>query len=193
MNTEDCSFFCNSVVSIISQISDCFRISIIILALIFIYIIYYYLYSCKKLSIYCSDTEFSRFVLKNTPELTHTTYKPTPYLLEGDLHTLFAEIQNKRLRGNHGFDHVQEFVKLEDGGQISLDWPIFRDKQLNELLEKNDNPIIVIFPGLTGGCDNSYVGTIVWDAAKLGYKCVILNKRGCSNTPLLVFFHSFKM
>ena len=131
------------------------------------------------MKLYYSSTPFNDFAIENTPEITKYIYKPTPYLLEGNLQTFYAELENRRIKGRHGFKYKRQLVRLEDGGQISLDWALMDIKD-------EQSSIIVIFPGLTGGCDNAYVGHIARNGMKEGYRCVVLNKRGCADTPLLV-------
>eukprot|EP00826_Nyctotherus_ovalis_P052909 TRINITY_DN6791_c0_g1_i3.p2 TRINITY_DN6791_c0_g1~~TRINITY_DN6791_c0_g1_i3.p2 ORF type:complete len:178 (+),score=32.11 TRINITY_DN6791_c0_g1_i3:180-713(+) len=155
------------------------RIYIALLIVFLAYWLYYRLRMCGQLKLYYAQCSSNAYIVENASKLSKSVYKPTPFLLEGNLQTIYAEIVNKRTKGRHGFEFQRQLVMTEDGGQIALDWVISDDRHAA-------SPIIAIFPGLTGGSDNSYIGHICRSALAQGYRCVVLNKRGCSNTPLLV-------
>ena len=178
-----CSLICEFISSIFGVLPYCTNFSCILMSGIFLYYVYYKFCMCAKLSLYYNITDLTKFVIENTSEL-RTIYRPTPYLVNGNIQTFFSELYNRAINGKHGFVYNRELVKLEDGGQIALDWPLIEIKG-----NPCNTPIIVIFPGLTGGYKNCYVGHIIKSAAERGFKSVVLNKRGCADTPLLVFPH----
>jgi len=126
--------------------------------------------------------KLNRFIVSNVPEF-NKVYKPTPYLLNGNLQTMFYGIKRKVMNYRFGIEYKRDMVKLGDGGQLALDWGIFSevDKKLTE-----STPIVAIFAGLTGGRKDLYVATTMKDAAKRGIKTVLVNQRGCSGTPIIV-------
>jgi len=156
------------------------RLYIGLMVIFIAYWLYYKLKMCGKLKLYYVHSSYNHYIIDKAAQISKKVYNPSPFLLGGNLQTFYAEIVNRRTKGRHNLEFQRQLVRIEDGGQIALDWVISKDKDEN-------NPIAVIFPGLTGGTDNAYIGYISRSALKAGYRCVILNKRGCSDTPLLVF------
>ena len=100
--------------------------------------------------------------------------------MNGHLQTIFCELIHCNADSDL-YPCERSLLKLEDGGQISVDWihcPEV-DKEFN-----NKTPVVVIFPGLTGDRQCGYVKVIIQEACARKYKCVVINHRGCSNTPL---------
>eukprot|EP00826_Nyctotherus_ovalis_P019931 TRINITY_DN1620_c0_g1_i11.p1 TRINITY_DN1620_c0_g1~~TRINITY_DN1620_c0_g1_i11.p1 ORF type:complete len:265 (-),score=37.73 TRINITY_DN1620_c0_g1_i11:821-1534(-) len=154
-----------------------------LIILIVLWYIDYRFFKSDRLALRFMPGELNKFVVSNTPELSKV-YRPTPYLLNGNLQTVCYAIIRKILNFRFGVDYKRDLVKLEDGGQLALDWAVFPeiDKGITE-----STPIVAIFAGLTGGRKDLYVATIMKDAAKRGIKSVLVNQRGCSFTPMLVF------
>jgi predicted alpha/beta-fold hydrolase len=76
-------------------------------------------------------------------------------------------------------DYRRENIQMEDGGMISLDW-INREKPTNE------NRLVVILHGLTGGSESSYIREIVKDLIDdEANKIVVVQYRGINGSPLL--------
>lgn len=67
-------------------------------------------------------------------------------------------------------------MKLSDGGEVALDW-LVKDC-------KEDSPIIVILPGLTGESQAEYIKSLVMNANKQGLRCVVFNNRGLGGVAL---------
>ena len=101
--------------------------------------------------------------------------------MNGHLQTLYYELRHWKLTLDDLYPCERTLVKLEDGGQISVDWVCCPkvDKDFNV-----KTPVVVIFPGLTGDRHCGYVKTIIKEACSRKYKCVVMNHRGCSHTPL---------
>lgn len=66
----------------------------------------------------------------------------------------------------------RERVELPDGDFVDLDWG-----------EKKEGPIAVIFHGLEGSSQSSYVLGIMSALTQRGYRAVVMNFRGCSGEP----------
>ncbi len=181
-----CSIVCEAISPVLSATFSVRGLLAVILLLVAAYLLNYRLRMCARLSLYYRPTVLSKYILENTPELTKKVYFPTIYLVSGHLHTLFTELTNRRVAGRLGYGYRRELVKLDDGGQIALDWALLPPENVRRVPD-NQLPLIVIMAGLTGGCYNFYVGHIIRHAAKRGFRCVVLNKRGCAGTPLLVF------
>lgn len=65
---------------------------------------------------------------------------------------------------------------MNDGGEVALDW--FENDC------KEDAPIVVILPGLTGESQAEYIKCLVTNANKEGLRCVVFNNRGLGGVPL---------
>ena len=83
---------------------------------------------------------------------------------------------------------------MSDGGTIALDWVIDHE---GELPRKNSSrPILCCFSGLSGGNDNLYLYSMIKEANKNGYKCVVINFRGCAGvkltSPLIYWINTWK-
>lgn len=154
----------------------------LVVVLLVLYYLNYKLYKCAALTLVYSHSELNDFVAASVPEFKKK-YSPTFYLLNGNLQTAFYGIRRKLINGKFGIEYERQLLKLDDGGQMALDWPIFENIETNP---KSATPIIAILAGLTGGRHDIYVATMMKEAAKKGYKTVLVNQRGCSNTPLLV-------
>jgi predicted alpha/beta-fold hydrolase len=144
--------------------------------------VYYRFVKSGKLTLHYNSDQLNNFIIANTPALSKV-YTPTPYLLNGDMQTQFFEIKRKLIYCPFTIKYDRQLLKLKDGGQLAIDWPIFPevDKRMT-----NESFIIVILCSLTGGRNDIYVNSLIEDAAKKGYKSVLINHRGGSKTPLLV-------
>lgn len=179
-----CGVFC-SVLSFIISVFDFLTGGHIILALflacIAIWYIYYRFVKSARLTLSYDHNPVNDFIVANLPSLTKI-YTPTPYLLHGDLQTAFFELKRKLVYCPFTIKYERQLVKLKDGGQLAVDWPIFP-----EIDQKTTHDfIIVIICAMTGGRNDVYVNSIIEDTAKKGYKSVLVNHRGGSKTPLLV-------
>lgn len=65
---------------------------------------------------------------------------------------------------------------LNDGGEVALDW---LDKDCKE-----DSPIVIILPGLTGESQAEYIKCLVMQANKEGLRCCVFNNRGLGGVAL---------
>lgn len=81
-------------------------------------------------------------------------------------------------------DHFyeREFLKMDDDGQISLDWG--KDKKTHKVTNSRKKTVIIVH-GLTGDSDAYYCQSAVKEALKKGYTPVVVHNRGYNKTPLL--------
>ncbi|KRX06357.1 hypothetical protein PPERSA_04970 [Pseudocohnilembus persalinus] len=132
-------------------------------------------------------------------------FSPTVYLFTGLLQTAFNSFRKPKQ-----VNYNREYIKLQDGGQISLDWakPITYQKDENieniyninqknnksnndnfkkefrierEYEPQNDQKIMFIVHGLTGGSDGNYIQQLVRTCQKNGFRVVAYNSRGVNN------------
>jgi len=151
----------------------------VISGLLITYAVYYYFFRCAKLTLYYQKTELNEFVCTHCPSFKRS-YRPSFYLFTGMLQTIFYEILRKLAKRDCGITYDREFVKLQDGGQLSLDWPVLpKDFKVTD-----STPILAILSGMTGGRKDIYVATLIHDSFKRNCRPILLNQRGLSNTPI---------
>lgn len=81
--------------------------------------------------------------------------------------------------------YQRELVDLPDGGVVSLDWaPVPLQGGDQQLRVDSARRTVLILPGLTGGSPEFYIRKAVQRLNARGWQCVVLNARGCADTPL---------
>lgn len=83
--------------------------------------------------------------------------------------------------------YERQLLDLPDGGVVSLDWvlPQWRDGAAPRLQDVDPNKrTVLVLPGLTGDSREFYIRITVDRLLVLGWQVVVLNSRGCANTPL---------
>lgn len=105
------------------------------------------------------------------------SYTPSPHLPSGHLQTIYSAsadtVEQDKVM------YKRRVIMVPDGGIISLDIAE-RDED-----EGKDRETIVFLHGLTGGSQESYVRHCAKRILEgPGYRCVIVNFRGCANTPI---------
>lgn len=112
----------------------------------------------------------------------------------------FMQALMTNLPAESAVHYTREPVILPDGGQIMLDWslPAKRVEYQGTPLHgryypcqaSNDNKIMFILHGLTGGSETSYIHTLVESARRNGYRVVVMNQRGVNQQLATPFpFH----
>ncbi|KAG9409474.1 hypothetical protein AC1031_019733 [Aphanomyces cochlioides] len=146
----------------------------------------------KKYAVFVYIMHLAHFALAaRKPNLTHSNselikrlltrcwflreeYHPTWYLLNnGHLHTIMVALSQSHPR----IQYDREIFTLNDGGIVSLDWATPHEKQ--------DRPTVVMLHGLTGGSHDNYVCVAVDKLVRAGWQVVVMNARGCAQTPVL--------
>ncbi len=114
-------------------------------------------------------------------------YKPTIYLTHCFSQMIYNENQEKKK-----VNYKRQYVATDDLGVISLDWVITKNTKSDPLKYENlenDDKLIVIMHGLTGGSESNYIRDIVSKLSEIDKtKVVVVNYRGVSNSPLLTPF-----
>lgn len=139
----------------------------IVVLLLLAFILYRLTRSYKPRIIYNESGELKDIVPKIGA--FKLSYKPTPWLVGGNIHTIWG----MRFRKSSRMKPRREELYFEDGGNTILDW-----FEPNEAAE--DTPIVVIVHTLAGGtrepCTNNFAEACV----KNGWRAVVANSRGCS-------------
>ena len=154
------------------------------ITLFILWYLYYRFYKSAQIKLYYKHNALNDYIVNNTAEF-RKVYSSTPYLLNGNLQTMFFELKRKMIYCPFTIKYERQLVRLNDGGQLAIDWPILPevDKKFT-----TSSPLIAIFSAMAGGRNDSYVNTLIEKTAKCGYKSALVNHRGCSKTPLLVLF-----
>lgn len=105
---------------------------------------------------------------------------------------LITEVYSKRPKW-WGFRYDEEYLILSDDGVIRLDWAIstkdtlvgVKDSQLQGDFKEakfSRRPILIVVPGINSNNDQLYLLNLVKGGIKHGYRVVMVNHRGCSET-----------
>lgn len=120
-------------------------------------------------------TKFNQALLSLCPSLT-TPYRLPRLLCNGHVETIFAAWTRKK--PHLLFD--REIVHMPDGGCVTLDTEdLPPEKRLPD-----DAPVLILLPGLTGGSEDSYVQHAVVHARETGFRAIVFNSRGTSESPV---------
>ncbi|KAG6957024.1 hypothetical protein JG687_00010242 [Phytophthora cactorum] len=136
-------------------------------------------------------TPANKKLLSHCVTMTQTKYYPPWNLFNGHLQTItFA----KDKRGPK-IKYKRQLLDMPDGGVVSLDWALLPGHSLrskesdgtgSSWIEGVDptRRTVLLLPGLTGGSPANYIRFTVAKLHEIGWQCVVLNARGCANTPV---------
>lgn len=120
-----------------------------------------------------------RHLIAETPSIR--SYYPHPLLPLGSVQTMYSAIADTvAVDEVHFKRHV---LLLPDGGTIAVDVsPPEWDEAESEQGQKRQT--VLLNHGLTGGSHESYVRHVIPPLVASGYRCVVVNFRGCGQTPV---------
>ncbi|EGZ14956.1 hypothetical protein PHYSODRAFT_333242 [Phytophthora sojae] len=142
------------------------------------------------------STDGNKKLLAHCPTITKHKYYPPWRLFNGHLQTVrFAYDE----RGPE-INYKRQLLRLPDGGVVSLDWALLHAQDapaqvgdLNKSVSASSTWLpdveparrtVILLPGLTGGSPENYIRSTIARLHELGWQCVVLNARGCANTPV---------
>jgi abhydrolase domain-containing protein 15 len=117
-----------------------------------------------------SNSALAQYVVENVKRLSEPFY-PTIYNLH--LQTILPCLLPKPK-----LEFDREFVSLDDGGVLALDWCVTGVECLHP-----NSPILLALPGLTG--DKRSMSKLCKHANDNGFRACVFNKRGLGNSPLI--------
>jgi predicted alpha/beta-fold hydrolase len=115
------------------------------------------------------------------PSLTdprRNTFTTHPLLQSGHLQTFYASLYADHIHKSR-VEYEREYIETPDGGIVSLDWT-----KLPNSPSSNRVPYVLICHGLSGGSHETYVQDLIIVLKYYGYEAIVMNFRGCSDTPV---------
>lgn len=100
------------------------------------------------------------------------SFKPAKWLRNHHLQTLWPTIVQK----NNGIAYLAQRLETEDGDFLDLAWSALP-------VGNYSDPLLVLFHGLEGSIDSSYMKSMFRLARKAGWIAVLMHFRGCSKEP----------
>ena len=126
-----------------------------------------------------SQEPFHEYLKSTCPSLS-TGFKPTPWLFNGHLQTIFSTLQTDR----HPLTFQRRLITHPDGGCSACD--IYPPDSTCE-----NAPVLVILHGLTGGSQESYIQSLIHhvtsssgEPGQFRFTCVVVHARGCNGSPV---------
>lgn len=121
------------------------------------------------------SSNFLQEVLARCP-IVHSEYHVHPLLANRHVETIVAA----KLRRSPNVEYTRETLRMDDGGTVTVDT---EDSDQARALPVNA-PVMLILPGLTGGSHDRYVQHMVVSARQAGFRAVVFNSRGTSDSPV---------
>lgn len=126
--------------------------------------------------VYAQHTRFFDDVLSRCPTV-HQEYHVVPMLANCHVETIVAA----KMRRDPGLQYLRELLSMQDGGTVAID---YEDLPKGQQPLPPDAPVLVVLPGLTGGSHDTYVQHLVLGARAAGFRAVVFNSRGTSDSPV---------
>jgi len=133
----------------------------------FVYTFNYWKYKADKLRLHYQETSFHKFLLESCPSL-HKTYFPPFWMFTSHLQGGMGLV----LRTNIDLPLRKEIVKGKDGAHLLLNWMDVKNAS-------EGSPVVIILPGVTGGCDKPYISHLSNECHKRNWNSCILIFPGC--------------
>ncbi len=126
--------------------------------------------------------------------VTEMTYTPYTLTFNGHMQAVICVVWEIILKFSYPIKYHREILTLSDGGTIALDWVLDHEGDLPR--KHSSRPILCCFSGLSGGNDNLYLYSMIKEATQNGYKCVVINFRGCAGlkltSPMIYWINTWK-
>ena len=138
---------------------------IIICYLLYCTLVYY----TTKTYLYYNNTEFNTNLINNCPSIKNANFKQ--YILLPFTFCqffLFTKI-NDTINKSRKNEIVYKKEKIDEKGTL-LVWASFENE---ELLNSNNNPVLLILPGITGHYNEFYIKNVTSEALKNNYNVAI--------------------
>ena len=147
-----------------------FPIIPIIFTIILIYIIYRIALKIKP-EIYMNKDSSIAKIVSQMKSLKY--YKPTPWLINRHLHTIWG----MKFKGRINYKPIREDIDFEDGGQVTIE---------HFVLEKTpDNaPILFVIHTIGGGSREPCTFWAAYNFMNKGYRVIVCSCRGCNGSKL---------
>lgn len=130
------------------------------------------LYLVHKPKVYVNpETRLAKIL--NSLNVLKVGYRPTPWLLNKHIHTIWG----MKFRGRSNFQPRRDTIFFKDGGQVTLDW--FEEKNLS-----HDASIIFVVHTLGGGTREPCTNHFCMTAMHKGYRVLVCTCRGCNGSKL---------
>jgi len=131
----------------------------------------------RRIPITAASTAANAKILQACPRL-RAPYTPCWFLPNAHAETVYAWAARRSPR----MQYNRRCLILSDGGLISLDFAADPASEAKAL--PDDAPVLVILPGLTSGSHDTYPQWAAWSARRRGFRPVVFNARGTSNSPV---------
>jgi predicted alpha/beta-fold hydrolase len=142
----------------------------IIFSLILVYILYRLLLKTKPKIYMNTEGKIAPLVAKMK---TLKSYKPTPWLINGLLHTLWG----MHYKGRKNYKPVREDIDFSDGGQVTIEHFVLETT-------KDTAPILFIIHTMGGGSREPCTNWAAYNFMKKGYRVIICSCRGCNGSKV---------
>ena len=142
----------------------------ILFSLLLIYILHRLTLKIKPEIFMFKESQISHIISKMK---TLNFYKPTPWLINGHIHTIWG----MKFKGKKNYSPKKEEINFKDGGQVIIE---------HFVLEKTpeDAPILFIIHTMGGGSREPCTNWAAFNFMNKGYRVIICSCRGCNGSKL---------
>ncbi|KAL3682018.1 hypothetical protein R1sor_000040 [Riccia sorocarpa] len=134
----------------------------------------------EEVEVLVNQESINRDILSKTNILKEPYRRPF-YLSNCHVETIFAAY----FRTLPMVQYRRECLRMADGGTVALDFPVGgEDADLWTTDLRDDAPVLILLPGLTGGSGDTYVRHMILRARRAGWRPVVFNSRGCADSPV---------
>jgi predicted alpha/beta-fold hydrolase len=156
-----------------------------------LFVVYYQTSGVLEMNIYHDDSVMQHCLINHMPTLGRSAYRPSPWLLNRNLQTLYAALG----RPYPNVKYVRELVDhvYPDGEICVLDWARASESQVAEAERAKGAwatrapspfdapPVVVLFHGLTGDSGDLNLQYLTRAFNEKGWDVVIPIRRGCGD------------